>query len=205
MKYIWRGLLDYEVAHRQQLQCLSSEREEVWGLEHPKVITLGLRAEEQGEVHKDYLASSKIIRVDRGGKATLHNEGQLVIYPQFFLSKYGLGVRTYVETLVLVTRELLTDLKIDLQDSSDEVGLFTPNGKIGSVGIRVQKDKVYHGLSLNVCNNLADFTAIRSCGVWNRPQDNLKNWGVDLSSEELFWLWIDIWKQQLKAQASVIS
>jgi lipoyl(octanoyl) transferase len=198
MQYIWRGLLEYEIAHQQQLEFLTSTAEEVWGLEHPKVITLGLSAEDNSEVHKEFLEQTKILRVDRGGKATLHNEGQLIIYPQFFLKKYGFGVRTYVDSLLGVTRKLLIQLDVPLVISNPEVGLFTPNGKIASIGIRVQKDKVYHGLSINVCNALADFDAIRSCGIWNRPQDQLKNWGVQLGSRDVFWLWVEIWKTELQ-------
>jgi lipoyl(octanoyl) transferase len=197
MKYLWRGSVNYETALQDQMKFLATEQNEVWGLEHPKVITLGLRAEAQGEVHDDYLAHANIIRVDRGGKATLHNPGQLVIYPQFTLSKYGFGIRTYVETLIKVTSQVLTEFNVEYISKTDEVGLFTPNGKIGAVGIRVQNGRTYHGLALNVCNQLEDFNSIRACGLWNRPQDKLQNWGVQLSTEQIYWRWIACWQKHL--------
>jgi lipoyl(octanoyl) transferase len=205
MKYLWRGLVNYETALQDQLMFLNTEGEEIWGLEHPRVITLGLRAEAQGEVHVDFLNSYKTIRVERGGKATLHNEGQLVIYPQITIAKYGFGVRTYVDALISVTQQLLHELNVEVVTNPEEVGLFTPNGKIGAVGIRVQNGRAYHGLALNVCNNLEDFNAIRSCGLWNRPQDKLQNWGVSHSPEKIFELWIEQWNDFLKSESHLIS
>jgi lipoyl(octanoyl) transferase len=197
MNYQWRGLVPYEKALQDQLLLLQTAEEVVWGLEHPSVITLGLRAEAHGEIHDDPIVKSTIVRVDRGGKATLHNEGQLVIYPQFVLADYGFGVRTYVEALVRVTRSLLQELNVEILPDGAEVGLFTSKGKIGALGIRVQNGRVYHGLALNVCNNLVEFNAIRSCGVWNRPQDNVHSWGVTLNTENIYWLWVKHWQNFL--------
>lgn len=47
MEYYWHGLKEYQSVFEQQKQSLlwPLHREEVWGLEHPLVISLGKRSQ----------------------------------------------------------------------------------------------------------------------------------------------------------------
>jgi lipoyl(octanoyl) transferase len=65
-------------------------------LEHPPVVTLGRRAEQDVELHLPSDADVEIVETDRGGKSTFHGPGQLVCYPILDLSRHGQDVKRYV-------------------------------------------------------------------------------------------------------------
>ena len=76
------------------------------GFEYPVTITLGIR----GQTSVDLLESVEVLEkrglsvipTDRGGKATIHSPGQLVIYPILPLKNWGLGVKDYGDYLYMV-------------------------------------------------------------------------------------------------------
>jgi len=58
-------------------------RELVWFLEHPTTYTAGIRYKKEEILDK----SIKIIKTNRGGKITLHNPGQKIVYFVINLNK----------------------------------------------------------------------------------------------------------------------
>jgi lipoate-protein ligase B len=75
----------------------------VLGFEYYPVVTLGKRAELNEELlgTRDELVARgfEIAETDRGGQATLHSPGQLVIYPIVPIQKLKISVRDYVAAL----------------------------------------------------------------------------------------------------------
>src|SRR5436309_12782132 len=67
-------------------------------LEHPPVVTLGRRTDEQ-EVHVPGDASVEVVETNRGGKSTYHAPGQVVCYPILDLRRHGKDVKKYVRDL----------------------------------------------------------------------------------------------------------
>ncbi|MBC7420712.1 MAG: lipoyl(octanoyl) transferase LipB [Bdellovibrio sp.] len=192
------GSYDYQRAELLQLdlyQLALKKQFSVIGLEHPAVLTLGHRATLQDEVLFD---SIPVVRSSRGGLATIHSEGQLVIYPILDLRALGIGVKDYVRLLMKTTQALLTELKIDSSIDDQVVGLNTVNGKIAFCGIQIKNGISQHGISLNVRNDLKLFNSIRACGMENLRLDRLANWSVDASLSELFTVWNRIFKVQLE-------
>ena len=55
----------------------------VWFLEHPTTYTAGIRYKKEEIIDK----TIKILKTNRGGKITLHNKGQKVIYFVINLNK----------------------------------------------------------------------------------------------------------------------
>lgn len=167
----------------------------VLGLEHPPVITLGRRgrAEDDLTTSKVQLATLgiELITSPRGGQATLHSPGQLVIYPCMRLSKLGISVREYVQGLEGATQNFLRSLGVETHTGCcGEPGLYTAHGKIAFFGIRVSHGIASHGLSINVSNDLDLFRLIRSCGVADEKFDRLANHGIEARPKELFFGWI---------------
>jgi len=172
LKTTWLGLLDYEAALVHQSEAADRVRRggeaEILAMEHPTVITLGKR----GQPLTDILASMealrgeniKIVATDRGGQATLHNPGQLVLYPILPLRRWGLGVRDYVECLERATAHFLAEFGMDLTRGY-EPGLFVGGCKIASFGIRVDRGVTLHGVAINVSNKVDAFSLIRQCGM----------------------------------------
>ena len=52
------------------------KKEFIWILEHPTTFTAGIRSKENEILDK----SIKVFKTNRGGKITLHNPGQKIIY-----------------------------------------------------------------------------------------------------------------------------
>src|SRR3990170_7626006 len=63
-------------------------------LEHPLVVTLGRRTDEQ-ELHVPAGSDVEVVETDRGGKSTYHAPGQLVCYPILDLKRHGQDVKKY--------------------------------------------------------------------------------------------------------------
>ena len=154
----------------------------VLGFETGPVITLGRHANDQDILDP---RGFEIVRLERGGQATLHNPGQLVIFP--ILPLRGLGTRAWVDGLLEVTRITLIEFGKTTRCQDGRPGLFSDHGKVVSVGLRVREGVSTHGLSINVCNELADFKAIRACGVTDAAVDRL---GADYSIEGVFKAWL---------------
>jgi len=204
MKTIWHGHTNYLAALHIQEKILSDAShmgqlyestylEQILGFEHPSTITLGKRADPL----KDICASVKVLRekniaivgAERGGQATLHNPGQLVIYPMIHLRARGMKVRDYVHLLEDVTKRFLADYGIVACCRGSEPGLYTIKGKIAFFGIRVKHGMTSHGLAINVTNNLEEFNLIRSCGRAGESFVKMTDFGVQASLCELFDSW----------------
>ncbi len=190
----WLGLTNYN-------ECLLLQREKVEevlaeerfgnthhiiiGTEHEAVITLGRRANPSIEVVD---ATVPVVSIERGGLATLHSPGQLVIYPILSLHQRGLGVREWVRGLLTISRRVLQRHGLyELTQTEDSV--ISPLGKVVSVGIRVDRGVSFHGVSINVANDLGLFAMIHPCGLKNRPLDKLARVASEITPAELFMEW----------------
>jgi lipoyl(octanoyl) transferase len=60
--------------------------------------------------------------------------------------------------------ELCRGYGIDAQGSRDAPGVYVAGRKLASIGLRVRRGCTYHGLALNVMNDLEPFTRINPCG-----------------------------------------
>lgn len=187
------GRIDYSKAYELQkdLAVLTEKKQTsfILGLEHPDVVTLGRRAKPEDEVFlKDI--EIPVLKSTRGGLATIHSVGQLVIYPILNLRTYNLGAKAYVQWLLQTTQKLLQQLGVESSIDENQIGLYTKNGKIAFCGIQIKNGVSYHGISLNVRNDLDLFDQIRSCGAMKPQLDRLQNYGVTHTLEELFQIWV---------------
>ncbi len=136
--------------------------------EHPAVITLGARqSANKLLVSRDSLTQQDIDVVDirRGGGTTAHNPGQLVFYPILHLQELGLGISEYIRELEAIGTELLEELGVRSQRRKGFPGLWVDNRKIASIGARVSKFVTYHGMAINIQNDLSIFDYIVPCGL----------------------------------------
>ena len=193
------GILDFRKSvHLQEnlLQlALQTNCHFVIGLEHPAVLTLGHRADAAVEVKSE--SSLPLERVSRGGLATVHSEGQLIIYPVLNLRELNMGVRDYVCLLLKTTSELLRTFGIDSFTDEKSVGVFTERGKIAFCGVQVKNGVSQHGISLNVRNDLSYFKSIRSCGISEPRFDRLCDHEINMTLDEVFSRWFEIFRSQI--------
>ncbi len=159
------GLVDYQTAW-QDMRDFTDRRspqtaDEIWFLEHPPVYTLGLNGRPE---HLLAPGSIPVVRTDRGGQVTYHGPGQLVVYPLIDLARRGFGPRRLVRLLEQSTVDCLADFGIAAHSRAEAPGVYVESCKIASIGLRIRRGASYHGLALNVDNDLAPFRGIDPCG-----------------------------------------
>lgn len=158
------GLTTYQDALQLMEQTIAqadSHTACVWGLEHPLIFTSGLKTEAAHILSPEI----QVVPARRGGSVTLHNPGQLVVYFVLPLAAVNGGLERFVRVLEAVMAETLLGFGIDVYLMPNASGVFTRQGKIAFIGLGLKKGCIYHGISINVANNLADFRAIHSCGL----------------------------------------
>ncbi len=136
--------------------------------EHRPVITLGARqSANKLLVSRNHLTEHKIdvVNIRRGGGATAHNPGQLVFYPILNLRQLKLGINEYIRELEAIGFELLQQLAVHSQRRKGYPGLWVGSRKIASIGVRVSKSVTYHGMAVNIQNDLSIFDFIIPCGL----------------------------------------
>ena len=145
-------------------------------LEHHRVITLGARESENRLLVSEQALADRgieVASVRRGGGVTAHNPGQVVLYPILNLQSLHLGVNEYVRELEEIGIELLAQLGVEAQRRKGFPGLWAGQKKIGSIGVKVKKWVTYHGLAINIENDLSIFENIIPCGIENVEMTNV--------------------------------
>lgn len=153
-----------EVCQRQRAGWI------LWG-EHPLALTLGKHAAWTDiQVSSEFLEKQgfDVVQTDRGGKVTMHNPGQLVVYPIIGLFDRGVGVRAYIRLLEASVIDLLRQFDIVAHTEAEFPGIWVGTDKIGAVGVRVNRRVSMHGLSLNICNDLGPYKYFIPCGIQGR-------------------------------------
>jgi len=146
-------------------------RELVWFLEHPTTYTAGIRYKKEEILDK----SIKIIKTNRGGKITLHNPGQKIIYFVINLNKRKKDIRNLVRQIENIIVSFLSIYKIKSYPDKKNIGIWVKGKKIAAIGIRVTNWIAYHGCSINIKNNLKEYKKISPCGLNNRNITSIKN------------------------------
>jgi len=139
-------------------------RELIWILEHPKTYTAGVSFKQNEIIDK----TIKIIRTNRGGKITLHNPGQKIIYFVLNLNKRKKDIRKFINTIETTIIEFLKILKINAKKDKKNIGIWVKGKKIAAIGLRVSRWVAFHGFSINISNNLKEYLKIVPCGLDNK-------------------------------------
>ena len=167
------GLVDYRTMLERQLH-LCRERQldripnTILMVEHPPVITLGARqSRNKLLVTRSDLAQHHVDIVDirRGGGITAHSPGQLVFYPILHLQQFGLCIRDYIRKLEAIGARLLRQFDIYSARNDGFPGLWVEDRKIASIGVRVSRFVTFHGMAINIQNDLRLFDYIVPCGL----------------------------------------
>ena len=198
--FYWLDLTDYDEACHLQAELVNlkknnrNEKQYFIGLEHQPTLTLGLRAHTLFDSYAHSGLSVK--KINRGGLATIHSPGQLVIYPIYDLRQKNISVKNFVSSLFVTTQKLLDFHNINSQvDVCDQPGVYTTNGKIAFCGLQISNGITQHGLSLNNTNDLSYFRQIESCGIKNAQLDRISNHHIKVSNFELFKQWSSLFRE----------
>jgi lipoyl(octanoyl) transferase len=128
--------------------------------EHPLIYTLG-RGFHQENLLLDTLPT---LAIERGGDITLHNPGQLVAYPIFTLAPPYRNLHQVLRDLEQEIIQILDMWEIQGTRQPEKTGVWVKGKKIAAIGLAVKHWTLYHGISLNICNDLKDYLPIHPCG-----------------------------------------
>jgi len=160
------GLCEYPRAYEIQKQTVQEKRrnplfpDRLYLVEHPRVFTFGRKSEET--IHRP----SPSFVIERGGEATFHNPGQLVVYPVISLKEEERDIGYYLRTLEQVVMDTISHWGIQGERKEGATGVWVQNQtkKIASIGVALKSWITLHGIALNVENDLAGFYEINPCG-----------------------------------------
>ena len=173
---VWLGDMEYLEAYDLQLSLVEKvhsgqEPNTLLLLEHPHVYTKG-RLSKGSDVllpEEDLAAKGvAVLETDRGGQVTYHGPGQLVVYPIVNLKDWG-GPVKYVRALEQVVIATLAEMGITANCESGNTGVWTGQGKIAAIGVKISRGIAFHGLALNVNTDLTYYQNIIPCGIADRP------------------------------------
>lgn len=156
------GLCDYPEAYSIQKTWVERKKQDLTApdvlllVEHPPVYTTG-----RGSAVPDGVAAFSI---ERGGKVTFHNPGQLVAYPILRLENSQRDLHRYLRVLETVLIDTLAYFGIRAERKENATGVWVGSHKIASIGVAVSGWVTYHGIALNVENDLTGFSQISPCG-----------------------------------------
>ena len=180
------GLQEYQPVW-QAMQDFTAKRDEttpdeLWCLEHPPVFTMGLNGKDE---HLLNIKNIPVINIDRGGQVTYHGPGQLVIYTLIDLARLNIGVKDLVNSIEKAIITLLKKHDINALEKEGAPGVYVEEKKIAALGLRIKRNKSYHGLSLNINMDLSPFQQINPCGYAGMAVTQLKNLKDDIDSEKV--------------------
>lgn len=190
------GLVDYNEAFLFQEDLVKKRQNDEVGdtivfCRHPPVVTLG-----RSSAPEDLAGwSGAVVEVNRGGRATYHGPGQIVVYPIVKIKENdnvnlrSQDVRQYLEVLEsAVVKALLSfDLKATVESGEPleqgqlNRGIWVKGKKIASIGIAVKRWVTMHGVALNIKKDDEAFKGILACGFNAKTYTSLEEVGVEAS------------------------
>jgi len=178
------GLTGYDEALALQRELVEERRanripDVLLLLEHPPVITLGVRSEVS---RANVVATSErlaqlgiaIHETGRGGDVTYHGPGQIVGYPILDLRPDRCDVHKYVRDLEEVMIRTCADYGVAAGRIAGLTGTWVGAEKIGAIGIRISRWITSHGFAFNVRTDLDHFRLIVPCGISDRGVASLE-------------------------------
>lgn len=166
------GRTDYAATHRLQEDLVDRRAQGEIGdqlllTEHDAVITLGRRSREDPAS----FGGVPVVSVERGGEATYHGPGQLVVYPIVQLDERlgqgagGRDLHRYLRDLEQVVIGVLGEFQLRGERRDGASGVWIGDKKICSVGVAVRRWVAWHGFALNLRTDLDVFQSFRPCGL----------------------------------------
>lgn len=160
-------------------------------LEHPPVITLGVRARSDRShivAAPDALEARgvEVFETGRGGDVTYHGPGQLVGYPILDLKPDRCDVHKYVRDLEEVMIGVAAAFGVTAGRIEGLTGAWVGNEKLAAIGVRVARWVTSHGFAFNVNTSLDHFDFIVPCGITDKGVTSLqKLLGRDIPMDEV--------------------
>jgi len=170
--------VSFQRALVEELHRTGEDRAALILLEHPPIITIGRSGTARNVLADEATLAREGVAVretNRGGDVTYHGPGQVVGYPVIPLVFHGKDVHRYLRSLEAVLIATLADYGIAAIRRAGYTGVWTPSGKIVSIGVAISHWIAYHGFALNAAPNLDHFKLIHPCGYVGLAVTSMKD------------------------------
>ena len=163
-------------------------------LQHSNVITLGAGAAMDNLKfhHEKPPVGFDFHRCERGGEATVHLPGQLVLYPILKLDErkgeaFSRDLHVYMRNLEEIALCCAEAFGVEGGHREDGLmGAWANGAKFAQVGVRARRWVTYHGLAINVTCDLGAFSEhVVPCGIDDRPVASIKEMLQRANPEEI--------------------
>ncbi|MBL8900970.1 MAG: lipoyl(octanoyl) transferase LipB [Planctomycetes bacterium] len=160
------GSVSYAEAHRLQERCVEARLagavpDLVLCCEHEGVVTLG-RTSPPDEVVPAGVAT---VRVERGGEATWHGPGQIVLYPIRRLEGSARDLHRALRESEEVVIRALAPFGLVGERVPGKTGVWVGRKKLCSLGLAVRRWITWHGLALNYRVDPRVWRGFNPCGL----------------------------------------
>jgi lipoyl(octanoyl) transferase len=166
MEYDEAWALQRETARQRSSGAL--QHDTLLLVEHPPVVTLG-RSTKPGHLLSTparlAAAGVQLRDVERGGDVTVHEPGQLVAYPIIDLKQHTQDLHWYLRQVEAAIMHALASLGIDSERQPGQTGVWREGRKLASIGVHARDWVTWHGVALNVKNDLSTFAHVVPCGI----------------------------------------
>ena len=105
-------------------------RDLMWILEHPTIYTAGIRSQKKEILDKNI----RVVPTNRGGKITLHNPGQKIIYFALNLNKRKKDIRNLINVIENCIIKFLKLYDIKATADKKNVSIWVKKKKIAAIG-----------------------------------------------------------------------
>lgn len=125
------------------------EEEKITITRHEKCITLG----KNSDIREVFEQKMPIYFSNRGGGATYHDPGQLVLYPKINIKKRGIEIRQYINILENWGLKALEELGLEASAGSQigkMPGIWLAGEKVAFIGLAVKNGLTQHGIAFNL-------------------------------------------------------
>ncbi len=113
-----------------------------------------------------------VITVDRGGLGTLHLPGQLVCFIAWPCRRSQ--VPALIDRLLAAACEMALEFELEATiEGDDRIGVWLPEGKLASIGLRLDRGVVCHGMAINVAVDRGLARGLSLCGTSHTRLANL--------------------------------
>lgn len=167
------GRVSYERAAGIQAEAVAARARGDTGdvaflVEHDPVVTLGRSPASRLDANQIIQLEKRgveIVQSDRGGGATYHGPGQLVVYPVVSLRERGNDAHGYLRSLERLIIEWLGSYGVEARIEDGLTGVWTDRGKIAAIGVGVRQGVGFHGFAVNLDPDLPVFRLFDPCGL----------------------------------------